>query len=147
MPLLGAPQEVAKKRARTFPPGPPLERAKTVDAPRHQCFGETKHIQILRSHFDEKMRARRAHATNASKSFGYLLRTLVSTNFIQKRDSKSFCPIFACTNNPTAPKQPSDARGFPGGTPGLTFFGAFFVQRQRKYITPVQRSAKQYARP
>jgi hypothetical protein len=29
-------------------------RAKTVDAPRHQCFGETKHIQILRSHFDEK---------------------------------------------------------------------------------------------
>jgi hypothetical protein len=40
-----------------------------------------------------------------------------------------------------------NSRRMPGGTPGLTFFGAFFVQRQRKYITPVQRSAKQYARP
>jgi hypothetical protein len=47
------------------------------------------------------------------------------------------CAMFAAAN-----KQTCDF-----GLPKSVFFRPFFVQRQRKYITPVQRSAKQYARP
>jgi hypothetical protein len=67
--LLVARQEVTKKRAKTFPLGTPLVRAKTVDAPRHQCFCENGQFQILRSHFEVKMRTRKMHASRKATVF------------------------------------------------------------------------------
>ena len=90
MALLGAPQEVPKKRAKTFPLGTPSVRAKTeARAPLYFCEGEQ--IQLLRSHFDIKMRTRKTHVPRESKNFCPLLCTRFRTDFNPKRESKNPC--------------------------------------------------------
>jgi hypothetical protein len=66
--------------------------AKTVDALRHQCFCEVLQIQILRAHFDIKMRTRKMHATSKSKSFYPFATRPCSHKFQTKRESKKFLP-------------------------------------------------------
>jgi hypothetical protein len=58
--LLTARQEVTKNRAKGSAFGNRAVRAKTVDAPRQQCFCENGQIQILRLHFDVKMQTDKA---------------------------------------------------------------------------------------
>jgi len=90
MPLLGAPQEVAKeRRQRAFSP---LEtRSAKTEALAPLYFCEVMQIQLLRWQFDEKLPTRKWHAINTSKSFCSLQRTTACTNFKQKREGKNFC--------------------------------------------------------
>ena len=105
--------------------------AKTVDASRHQCFCELLHIQTLRSHFDGKMRARKAHAGCNAKIFAVCYAPCVCTNFKQNETAKVFAKLLP-VQQPDGGYPAGDAREAPEGTAGLIFFGPFFVQRQRK---------------
>jgi hypothetical protein len=105
-----------QKTSQGFPLDPPWCAPKLLTLPRHQCFGGVEQIQILRSHFDTKMRTRKWHAPCDCNFFCQLLRTLVRTNFKQKRDSTKFCQVLAGTNNPTAATPPSLPREFQEGT-------------------------------
>ena len=90
------------------------------------------------------------------KRFCQLRRTSVQLTFQQKRFCHLRLPLvvaawreiqYKCLRlSPPSSLKSGNRREAPEGTSELTFFGTFFVQRQRKYIKTAQRGAKLYAR-
>ena len=68
-----------------------------------------------------------------AKIFAVCYAPCVSRNFKQNETAKALAKLLP-VQQPDGGYPAGDAREAPEGTSGLTFFGTFFVQRQRKYI-------------
>ena len=120
-----------EKTPRRSPLDPPWFAPKLLTLPRHQCFGGVEQIRILRSHFDTKMRTRKWHAPCDCKFFCQLLRTLVRTNFKQKRESNTLAKRFPVQT--TRRDYPAaDAKRVPRGNAWAPFF-RHFLGRAKKW--------------
>jgi len=130
------------------------QREKVVTLLLHSSFREVLHLQLLRARLKES----RTHGSCSDFAFAkddnFCLVPCDRRNLKQNGKAKAFAKPthlgralmrprwrrLAEQKAPPAMKGRRDAGEAPEGTAGLTFFGTFFVQRQRKYIKAEQRT-------
>ena len=123
-------------------------RSASLRARKRAARRKSEHLQTLRLQVKETCKHGSRSDSALTNDVSFCLVPCDRWNFKQDEKAKTFAKLthlgralmrprwrnFDERKAPTVIRDRRDAREAPEGTAGLTFFGTFFVQRQRKYI-------------
>ena len=129
-------------------------RSASLRARKRAARRKSEHLQLLRARLKESHAHGSCSDSALTNDVSFCLVPCDRWNFKQDEKAKTFAKLthlgralmrprwrnFDERKAPTVIRDRRDAREAPEGTAGLTFFGPFFVQRQRKDINTAQRT-------